>query len=125
MPKSHPLKSAQMEDPLDSKEVRLQWPAHSHGSELSRLSRELFGSGSMTDVTLTCRGGAAFHAHKIVLAAASAYFRSFFEEVEGNITQHQAELNKNEQYVTKKNSGDDWWKSFRSYTELLAVHRLY
>ena len=46
----------------------------------------------MTDVTLTCRGGAAFHARKIVLAAASAYFRSFFEEVEGNITHHQAEL---------------------------------
>ena len=85
-----------MEDPLEGPKhkVRLQWPAHAHGGELSQLSREIFGSGNMTDVTLTCRGGAAFYAHKIVLAAASAYFRSFFEEVEGNITQHQAELYK-------------------------------
>ena len=51
--------------------------------------RELFGSGNMTDVTLSCRGGAAFHAHKVVLAAASAYFRNFFEEVGASITQHQ------------------------------------
>ena len=32
-----------MEDPLDEskREVRLQWPAHAHGSELSQLSRDL------------------------------------------------------------------------------------
>ena len=46
----------------------------------------------MTDVTLACRGGAAFHAHKVVLAAASNYFRNFFEEVGASITQHQVRL---------------------------------
>ena len=41
----------------------------------------MFGSDDLTDVTLTCRGGAAYHANKMVLAAASAYFRNFFREV--------------------------------------------
>ena len=32
-----------MEDPLDGsqRDVRLQWPAHAHGSELSQLSRDM------------------------------------------------------------------------------------
>ena len=67
--------------------VRLEW--RDHGGELSKLSREVFGSDDLADVTLTCRGGAAFHAHKLVLAAASAYFRNFFREVRGKVTQHQ------------------------------------
>ena len=76
-----------MEDPLEfegpsknNQEARLRWlpNARAHGSELCRLSREVFGSGNMSDVTLTCRGGAAFYAHKIVLAAASTYFRQTY-----------------------------------------------
>ena len=51
----------------------------------SRLSREIFGSDDLADVTLTCRGGAAFHAHKMVLAAASNYFRNFFKEVKNKM----------------------------------------
>ena len=39
-------------------------------------------------MTLTCRGGSAFHAHKVILAAASTYFKSFFKEVWGKIYQH-------------------------------------
>ena len=67
--------------------LRLQW--HDHGNELSRLSRDLFGHEGLTDVTLTCRGGTPFHAHKMILAAASTYFRNFFLEVQGKIAQHQ------------------------------------
>lgn len=70
----------------DSAKLRLQW--HDHGNELSRLSREIFGNDDLTDVTLTCRGGTPFHAHKIILAAASTYFKSFFREVQGKINQH-------------------------------------
>ena len=36
-----------MEDPLDGSskgDVRLQWPAHAHGSELSQLSRDIVES---------------------------------------------------------------------------------
>ena len=36
-------------------------------------------------MTLTCRGGNPFHAHKIILAAASTYFKSFFKEVQGKM----------------------------------------
>ena len=68
---------------------KLRLQCHDHGNELSRLSRGLFGHEGLTDVTLTCRGGAPFHAHKILLAAASTYFRNFFLEVQGKITQHQ------------------------------------
>ena len=50
-----------------------------------RLSREIFGNDDLTDVTLTCRGGNPFHAHKIILAAASTYFKSFFKEVQGKM----------------------------------------
>jgi len=70
----------------DSAKLRLQW--HDHGNELSRLSREIFGNDDLTDVTLTCRGGTPFYAHKIILAAASTYFKSFFKEVQGKINQH-------------------------------------
>ena len=67
--------------------LRLEW--RNHSSKLSKLSREVFGSDDLADVTLTCCGGAPFHAHKMVLAAASTYFRNFFREVRGKITQHQ------------------------------------
>ena len=67
--------------------LRFEWRDHSN--ELSKLSRELFGQDDLSDVTLTCRGGAAYHAHKMVLVAASTYFRNFFKEVKGKITQHQ------------------------------------
>ena len=50
-----------------------------------RLSREIFGNDDLTDVTLTCRGGTPFYAHKIILAAASTYFKSFFKEVQGKM----------------------------------------
>ena len=50
-----------------------------------RLSREIFGNDDLTDVTLTCRGGTPFYAHKIILAAASTYFKSFFKEVHGKM----------------------------------------
>ena len=50
-----------------------------------RLSREIYGNDDLTDVTLTCRGGNPFHAHKIILAAASTYFKSFFKEVQGKM----------------------------------------
>jgi len=66
---------------------KLQW--NDHGNELSRLSRDVFGRDDLTDVTLTCRGGTPFHAHKMILAAASTYFRNFFMEVQGKINQHQ------------------------------------
>lgn len=62
----------------DTSKLRLHW--HDHGTELSRLTREICGRDEMTDVTLTCRGGTPFHAHRIVLAAASTYFRTFFRE---------------------------------------------
>ena len=55
------------------------------GGGLKSLMREVFGSDDLADVTLTCRGGAAFHAHKMVLAAASTYFRNFFMEVRGKM----------------------------------------
>ena len=60
--------------------VRLEW--RDHGGELSKLSREVFGSDDLADVTLACRGGAAYHAHKMVLAAASTHFRKFFMETQ-------------------------------------------
>ena len=41
----------------------------------------MFGNDDLTDVTLTCRGGSPYHAHKMVLAAASTYFRKFFKEI--------------------------------------------
>ena len=63
--------------------LRFEWRDHSN--ELSKLSRELFGQDDLSDVTLTCRGGAAYHAHKMVLAAASTYFRNFFREVKGKM----------------------------------------
>ena len=47
-----------------------------------RLSREIFGNDDLTDVTLTCRGGSPYHAHKMVLAAASTYFRNFFKAIQ-------------------------------------------
>ena len=68
---------------VDSPNLRLQW--NDHGPELSRLSREIFGRADLTDVTLSCRGGTPFHAHKIILAAASTYFRNFFIEVQGKM----------------------------------------
>ena len=64
--------------------LRLQW--RDHGSELAKLSREMFGSEDLTDVTLTCRGGAPFHAHKMVLAAASTFFRNFFNAVKSKMS---------------------------------------
>ena len=66
--------------------LRLQW--RDHGNELSKLSREVFGNDDFTDVTLTCLGGSPYHAHKMVLAAASTYFRNFFKEVQCKIQQH-------------------------------------
>ena len=108
------LKATLLVDQMeDSAKLRLQW--HDHGNELSRwawgwltskvvkfecgfntkmdliysfffrLSREIFGNDDLTDVTLTCRGGNPFHAHKIILAAASTYFKSFFKEVQGKM----------------------------------------
>ena len=53
--------------------LRLQW--RDHGSELAALSRDVFCQEDLTDVTLACRGGAPFPAHKLVLAAASNFFR--------------------------------------------------
>ena len=53
--------------------LRLQW--RDHGSELAALSRDVFCRGDLADVTLACRGGAPFPAHKMVLAAASTFFR--------------------------------------------------
>ena len=47
--------------------------------------REIFGREDLTDVTLSCFGGKPFHAHKIILAAASTYFRNFFKEVQGKM----------------------------------------
>ena len=70
-----------------SNKLRLQW--RDHGNELSKLSREIFGNDNLTDVTLTCRGGSPYHAHKMVLAAASTYFRKFFSDVECKLPQHQ------------------------------------
>ena len=70
----------------DSK-LRLPW--RDHGNELSRLSRDVFCREDLSDVTLTCRGGAPFSAHKMILAAASTYFRNFFMEVRGKTNQHQ------------------------------------
>ena len=66
--------------------LRLQW--RDHGNELSKLSREVFGNDDFADVTLTCLGGSPFHAHKMVLAAASTYFKNFFKEVQCKIQQH-------------------------------------
>ena len=60
--------------------LRLQW--RDHGTAISKLAREMFGKEDLADVTLACLGGAPFHAHKMVLAAASTYFRRFFREVE-------------------------------------------
>lgn len=53
--------------------LRLQW--RDHGSELASLSRDVFCREDLADVTLACRGGAPFPAHKMVLAAASTFFR--------------------------------------------------
>ena len=72
---------------MDDSKLRLQW--RDHGNELSRLSRDVFCREDLSDVTLTCRGGAPFSAHKMILAAASTYFRNFFMEVRGKINQHQ------------------------------------
>ena len=72
---------------MDDSKLRLQW--RDHGNELSRLSRDVFCRGDLSDVTLTCRGGAPFSAHKMILAAASTYFRNFFMEVRGKMNQHQ------------------------------------
>ena len=66
---------------MEESETKLRFQWRDHGNELSKLSREMFGSDDLTDVTLTCRGGRAFHANKMVLAAASTYFRNFFKEV--------------------------------------------
>jgi len=74
-----------MED--SATKLRLQW--RDHGNELSKLSREIFGNDDLTDVTLTCRGGSPYHAHKMVLAAASTYFRNFFKEIQCKMPQHQ------------------------------------
>ena len=74
-----------MED--SATKLRLQW--RDHGNELSKLSREIFGNDDLTDVTLTCLGGSPYHAHKMVLAAASTFFRNFFKEVQCKIPQHQ------------------------------------
>ena len=49
----------------------------------------MFCREDLSDVTLTCRGGTPFSAHKMILAAASTYFRNFFREVRGKVTQHQ------------------------------------
>ena len=67
--------------------MRLKW--RDNGNELSKLSREIFGNDDLTDVTLTCLGGSPYHAHKMVLAAASTFFRNFFKEVQCKIPQHQ------------------------------------
>ena len=72
---------------MDNSKLRLQW--RDHGNELSRLSRDVFCREDLSDVTLTCRGGTPFSAHKMILAAASTYFRNFFMEVRGKIYQHQ------------------------------------
>merc|ERR1719245_1038068 len=48
----------------------------------------IFPLTSMKKV-LKCRGGTPFSAHKMILAAASTYFRNFFMEVRGKINQHQ------------------------------------
>ena len=69
---------SQMED--SATKLRLQW--RDHGNELSQLSREIFGNDDLTDVTLTCLGGSPYHAHKMVLAAASTFFRNFFKEIQ-------------------------------------------
>ena len=65
----------------DSAKLRLQW--RDHGNELASLSRDIFCREDLTDVTLACRGGAPFPAHKLILAASSTYFRNFFMEVQG------------------------------------------
>ena len=72
---------------MDDSKLRLQW--RDHGKELSKLSRDVFCHEDLSDVTLTCHGGTPFSAHKIILAAASTYFRNFFMEVRGKINQHQ------------------------------------
>ena len=72
---------------MDDSKLRLQW--RDHGNELSKLSRDVFCHEDLSDVTLTCHGGTPFSAHKIILAAASTYFRNFFMEVRGKINQHQ------------------------------------
>jgi len=76
-----------MSSGMDDSKLRLQW--RDHGNELSRLSRDVFCREDLSDVTLTCRGGTPFSAHKMILAAASTYFRNFFMEVRGKINQHQ------------------------------------
>merc|ERR1712039_275962 len=76
-----------MSSVMDDSKLRLQW--RDHGNELSRLSRDVFCREDLSDVTLTCRGGTPFSAHKMILAAASTYFRNFFMEVRGKINQHQ------------------------------------
>ena len=68
---------------MDDSKLRLQW--RDHGNELSRLSRDVFCREDLSDVTLTCRGGTPFSAHKMILAAASTYFRNFFMEVRGKM----------------------------------------
>ena len=60
---------------MEESETKLRFQWSDHGGELGKLSRSLFGSDDLSDVTLTCRGGKAYHAHRLVLAAASTYFR--------------------------------------------------
>ena len=54
-------------------------------TSIFRLSRDIFCREDLSDVTLTCRGGTPFSAHKMILAAASTYFRNFFMEVRGKM----------------------------------------
>ena len=72
---------------MEDSKSRLRW--RDHGDALTRLSKDIFCRQDLSDVTLTCRGGAPFPAHKVILSAASTYFRNFFLEVGGKINQHQ------------------------------------
>ena len=66
----------------DSSATKVRLHRRDHGDELSKWSRDVFGNDCLSDVTLTCQGGSAYHAHKMVLAAASTYFRKFFMETQ-------------------------------------------
>ena len=49
---------------MEESETKLRFQWSDHGGELGKLSRSLFGSDDLSDVTLTCRGGKAYHAHR-------------------------------------------------------------
>src|SRR5690606_12045487 len=70
---STPLGSASLNRPYKLRRLN-------HSDELINGFTRFLGSGSMTDVTLICKGGQTIRAHRVILSAFSPYFRSIFEE---------------------------------------------